>query len=308
MRLDFNVLWVEDQPERVAAQIKGIAKKMEDEGFEFKPTICRSMEEVKAALAPDVFDDEIDLILVDWDLGGGAEGQHAIAEIRDTIQYKDVVFYSAQTAPEKLRQLAFDAKLEGVYCVAREGLVDEVAGVFDSLVKKVLDLDHARGIVMGATSDIDHMVTECLVAMHEQVDDEGKRAMLADAIKLLDSRLEDFTKRVTKLRGATALTEFIEEHMLFTANDRLRVLSRVLETDDFKAHISARPSVTTYMGKVVPERNILGHQVLVPKGKPKVVTNNEGKQVDVAEVRILRRLILGLRHEFRKLLTALRGT
>lgn len=308
MRLDFNVLWVEDQPDRVAAQIKGIAKKMEDEGFELRATICKSMAEVKGVIASDVFNDEVDLILVDWDLGSGTQGQHAIAEVRGAIQYKDVVFYSAQTAPDQLRQLAFDATLEGIYCVTREGLVDEVVGVFESLVKKVLDLDHARGIVMGATSDIDYMVTECLLTMHGQLNDDGKTAMLKDAVKRVDARLKDLTKRADKLRKASDMTAFLAEHMLFTANDRLRILSHALESDAFKEHVAAKPSVGTYMEKVVPERNILGHQVLVPDGKPQAVADHKGKPVSLDEVRTLRRLILTLRHEFRRLLTALRGS
>ena len=53
-------------------------------------------------------------------------------------------------------------------------------GVFDFLVKKVLDLDHTRGIVMGATSDIDFIVNECLV-MIEKIDVAGKDAMLKEA-------------------------------------------------------------------------------------------------------------------------------
>jgi hypothetical protein len=41
MRLDFNVLWVDDQPEYVASQIKSIALKMAAEGFEFNPRFYR---------------------------------------------------------------------------------------------------------------------------------------------------------------------------------------------------------------------------------------------------------------------------
>jgi hypothetical protein len=68
MRLDFNVLWIDDQPDRVGAQIMAIKKQMADEGFEFAPKLCKSMSEIHDAISSDVFTDEIDLILVDWDL------------------------------------------------------------------------------------------------------------------------------------------------------------------------------------------------------------------------------------------------
>ena len=55
--------------------------------------------------------------------------------------------------------MASEAGIEGIYCAERENLPDEVIGVFESLIKKVLDLDHTRGIVMGGrvTSTIPSM-------------------------------------------------------------------------------------------------------------------------------------------------------
>jgi hypothetical protein len=73
MRLDFNVLWVDDQPDRIKAQIEAIERRMEAQGFLFKPTLCRSIDEVQQSVSNYIFTDEIDLILVDWDLGGGVD-------------------------------------------------------------------------------------------------------------------------------------------------------------------------------------------------------------------------------------------
>ncbi len=172
MRLDFNALWVEDQPNAVKDQSEAIAEGMVEDGFEFRPTMCRTLDAVKALLADDIFNDEVDLILVDWDLGGGVQGQDAIAAIRQDILYKDVVFYSANNNVLQLRNLAVAAGVEGIYCATRAQLVQEVLGVFQSLVKKVLDLDHSRGIVMGATSDIDRLVLEFVEIIHGKVADK----------------------------------------------------------------------------------------------------------------------------------------
>lgn len=307
MRLDFNVLWVDDQPDRIRSLIDAIERRMEAQGFLFKPTLCRSIDEVQQLVGDTIFKDEIDLILVDWDLGGGVEGQDAIAATRDAVAYKDVVFYSAMKPAEELRQLASDRQLEGIYCATRENLVEEVIGVFDSLVKKVLDLDHTRGIVMGATSDIDHMVNECLVAIHDKLDDEGQQAMLKEALERIDERISDLTKRAAALKDSTKMATLFEAHLIFTANDRLRILSRVLKYEAFKDHAVARKAVIAYMQDVVPERNGLGHLVYVPEGKPQAVTTIEGKEISLDETRELRRTILGLRQDFRNLLFALQA-
>ena len=216
MRLDFNVLWVDDQPNAVNAQITRITTLMAGEGFSFNPTQCRTIDEVEALIAGDVFQDEVDLILVDWDLGGGVHGQDVIERIRQVAQYKDVVFYSAQTPAADLRRLAFDKGLEGIYCASREGLVDEVVGVFESLVKKVLDLDHTRGIVMGATSDIDHMIHSCLLHIEAKLDDAGKKVLVEQAIKRVQERVKDIAKQGEKLGAATNVTTIIDK---FTATN-----------------------------------------------------------------------------------------
>ncbi len=278
---------------------------MADEGFNFSPTQCASIDEVEALIAGDVFQDEVDLILVDWDLGGGVHGQDVIERIRQVAQYKDVVFYSARTPAAELRRMAFERDLEGIYCASREGLIDEVLGVFESLVKKVLDLDHTRGIVMGATSDIDHMIHSCLLHIEAKLDDGGKKALVDQAIKRVQERVKDIAKQGEKLGAATSITTILEAHMIFGANDRLRMLRRLLEGD--ANHGPSVETIKSYMDNVVPERNVLGHMLLAPEGKPQAVVNNEGTQINLGDMRTLRKTILGLREDFRTLVDALRA-
>jgi len=307
MRLDFNVLWVDDQPDRVNAQVTAITTQMASEGFQFNATLCRSMEEVQERIADNLFTDEVDLVLVDWDLGTGATGQEAIAAIRIYVPWKDVVFYSAKTPAATLRQLAFDNQLEGVYCASREDLVEEVMGVFESLVKKVLDLDHTRGIVMGATSDIDHLVNECLALMHEKLDEAGKVAMVGEMLGRIQERIKGLVAKAGKLQASKAWADIFKSHEIFTAADRLRILRLMLTVDMFKEHGEARESIVTYLKEVSPERTTLAHLVLVPDGKPQTVMNTEGVVVSLEETRDLRRQILDLRGDFRGLHAALKA-
>jgi len=170
-----------------------------------------------------------------------------IEKIREFSQYKDVVFYSAQTPAAELRRLAFDKELEGIYCATREELVDEVLGVFESLVKKVLDLDHTRGIVMGATSDIDHMVHSCLRHIEAKQDDVDKKALVDQAIKRAQERVKDIAKKGKELNTATDIATILNAHMIFGANDRLRLLRSLLKDDKnmCKQLIRSSPTWTT---------------------------------------------------------------
>lgn len=306
MRLDFNVLWVDDQPDRVASQIKKISLQMAEEGFDFKPRQCTSMDQVEKVISENVFTDEVDLILVDWDLGNNVHGEDAINRIRQIVQYKDVVFYSGEATVMQLRQKAFDKKLEGVYCASREDLIDEVIGVFESLIKKVLDLDHTRGIVMGATSDIDHMVNSCLALAHGKLDDDGKARFIDGALKRVAEKVKDVTKQGEKLNATPSVEALFKAHMLFTSDDRLRMLAKILGMEEFAAYSGSVTTIKAYREGVVHDRNTLGHAVLVPQGKPSAVVDDAGKTVDIAQMRELRKLILSLRADFRALLDAMR--
>lgn len=307
MRLDFNVLWVDDQPARVASQIKKISLQMAEEGFDFKPRQCTTMDQVEEVISEHVFIDEIDLILVDWDLGNNIHGEDAIDRIRQIVQYKDVVFYSGEATVMQLRQKAYDKKLEGVYCASREDLIDEVIGVFDSLIKKVLDLDHTRGIVMGATSDIDHMVNTCLALAHDKLDVKGRAKFIDDALKRVADKVKNIARQGEKLNATPSVEALFKAHMLFTSDDRLRLLANILGMEEFAEYSARVTTIQLYRDEVVHDRNTLGHAVLVPQGKPSTVIDDTGKVIDIAQMRELRKLILSLRADFRALLDAMQA-
>ncbi|MBU2772430.1 hypothetical protein HMI48_09730 [Acidithiobacillus ferrooxidans] len=307
MRLDFNVLWVDDQPNYVASQSKSITQKMANEGFDFRPKLCETLDEVGAQISEDVFTDEIDLILVDWDLGNNEYGEDAIERVREIVRYKDVIFYSGQATVTELQQKAFDRKLEGVYCASRGELIDEVIGVFESLIKKVLDLDHTRGIVMGATSDIDDMIKTCLTLAHNKLDEEGKAKFIKDALELVDIQVVNIAKQGERLKSSPSMEALFKAHMLITSDHRLRMLASVLDMKEFEVHAAGAVTLKRYREHVVHDRNTLGHAVLVPEGKPNSVIDDTGRIVDIVQMRELRKLILNLRAEFRALLDAMRA-
>ena len=117
--------------------------------------------------------------------------------------------------------------------------------------------------------------------------------------------MKDIAKQGAKLETATSVTTILEAHMIFGANDRLRMLQRLLEND--ANHAQSAQTVQTYIDNVVKQRNDLGHLVLAPEGKPEAVVNSDGKQINLEDMRNLRKMILGLRQDFRALADALRG-
>lgn len=307
MRLDFNVLWVDDQADELRGTRDGLARRFSADGFQLNPTFCGTITEVKAFLAESVFSDEVDLVLVDWELGSGDQGQNAIETIREPIPFKDIIFYSARADTAELRKLAYERQLDGVYFASRNDLITEVMGVFNSLVKKALDLDHIRGIVMGATSDIDQLVREALEAAHDRSTPEGQKAILDEMLELLDEKLPNLQKRIEKLKANPAVKAIISEHFTFSANDGLRILSRVLASNEFENQNGFVGPLKQYMTKVVPKRNILGHKVLSPEGKPiGLAGESVAEVISFEEMKDLRKILLELRSSFREMFDSLR--
>ena len=307
MRLDFNVLWVDDQPEHVAAQITSVKSKMAAEGFDFKHRQCTTIAQMETAIAENVFTDEVDLILVDWDLGNNEHGDDAIERIRQIALYKNVVFYSGQATVVELQKKAYEKHLEGVYCASRAELVDEVIGVFESLIQKVLDLDHTRGIVMGATSDIDHIVISCLRLAHDKLNDAGKTDFINEVSKRVRDQVKNILKQGKKLRAEQGVDSLLASHMLFTSDHRLQLLANLLAKEAFAAHADSAAAIQSYRNGVVRDRNTLGHAVLVPDGKPNAVVTDSGAVINITQMRELRKLLLNLRADFRALLRAMQA-
>ena len=104
MRLDFNVLWIDDQKDSIQSTVQRLRREIRNRGFELKETLVTSVANARKELAVDVFTDNIDLVLVDYDLGKGAHGDTALKDIRTSLPYREIVFYSAK-APGELRDL-----------------------------------------------------------------------------------------------------------------------------------------------------------------------------------------------------------
>ena len=85
------------------------------------------------------------------------------------------------------------------------------------------------------------------------------------------------------------MTALLKAHMLFTANDRLRMLvGFVIRKGSAQRHAAAREFVTRYIQEVVPKRNDLGHKVLLPDGRTMAIASIDGaKEMSLEELRDL---------------------
>jgi hypothetical protein len=303
MRLDFNILWVEDQPANVQSQREAIDRRIRNEGFRLQTEFARSMQEAQGFLSSDIYGDHIDLILMDYDLGAGPAGDDGLVEVRRMFPFKDIVFYSAQAAD--LARIVADKRVQGVFCSDRLGLPDEVAGLFESLIKKVLDIDHSRGIIMGSSSDIDGLIFDCLSAHFAKDGD-----VLSDpARQIILTRLAEIKKRfdetVDAVAAATKVADLAELHNVYTSIDRLNLLRKILEVGGAHAEVCAAMKV--YANQTVPKRNVLAHVRVERDGFSRKLFDKKGNELTSDVVRELRHALLRHQEGFEALINRLRS-
>lgn len=284
MRLDFNVLWVENQQDLVQSQREKLELKVRSEGFRLNVKFVASVDEAMACLADDIYSDHVDLILMDYDLGPGKKGDDGLVEVRARIPFRDVVFYSSKA--DDLLNMVLTRRVHGVYCSTREDLPDTSIGVFEAIVKKVIDIDHSRGIVMGTTSDIDHYVMDALAAAFEKCAPEIKSKALFRVQEDVKKIREDFEASIAAVEAATQPSDLFEQHAVYTSIKRLELLRKILqEIPEFKDHDAA---LSGYAQKVVPKRNILAHVRVEVDGFTRKLVDRKGVEHTSTHMKDLR--------------------
>ena len=260
MNLDFKILWFDDQPESMRITAEGIKTRLARLGFNLTIRSIDRIIDLKSLVPTLKREGKYDLIMLDWDMGKSASGDVIARELRTKFHYMDIVFYSAETMHE-LRTKIYNQGIDGVYCAQRNNLIVDTMDLIRSILKKVLDLNQMRGIMMAQVSDFDKKLTNCLMAWHELVDVDGK----ADLVEKIKSAIKkSHEDKLDKLTGVQPENEFNDllEMWSFSSDLRFRVLLKILK-DHNKGHTTQDilDKFKTFQSEVLKPRNDLAHVV-----------------------------------------------
>jgi DNA-binding NarL/FixJ family response regulator len=247
MNLVYKILWFEDEILWAKPLIPEIKSFVEELGFQFvEPKFEKDNSNID-----NIEYDNYDLILMDYRLSGSEKGDALINRIREHSFYSEILFYSASGAPT-LRKAVLDNELDGVYCSdrQRDSFLPKVKEVIKATVKKVLDVNTLRGIVMAETSDIDEKMLEIISLYANMLDTDGKNAFLEKRRK----KIVDSTESKIKKIKISNIDE-ISGNFLFDANQKWMTV-----LDIVKKIISEREEITKlYDPEIIKKRNLLAH-------------------------------------------------
>ncbi|HJH30583.1 MAG TPA: response regulator [Methanosarcinaceae archaeon] len=152
MRLRYKILIFEDDLEWADSIKEELIEIVESEGF-----LINLDEDIKHCTKESDFRgdfDKYDMILVDYDLKS-EYGDQIIENIRNHQNFTDVIFYTQ--GGSNLLKILYSKEIQGIYWSPRIYCVDKFSKVFQNSVKKVLDLNNLRGLVMAEASRLDEL-------------------------------------------------------------------------------------------------------------------------------------------------------
>lgn len=176
MNLSYKILWIDDEKSFIDSfDNESLEEYVASQGFDLEMQYRMTPEEIKL----EVDGSEYDLLIIDYNIAeGDLHGSDVIRQVRDKNCLTEVIFYSSSGIPT-LRNVAAEKELEGVYFSGRktDQLLRKITDVFNLTVRKVVDVNNMRGIVMAGVADLDHAVVDVIRGIHELLDGDGQTAL-----------------------------------------------------------------------------------------------------------------------------------
>jgi CheY-like chemotaxis protein len=248
MRLKYKILWFEDDADFFESlDHDGIKSHLDAQGFDLETERMSGDEDIQNVLKQAK---KADLIVMDYGLEESHFGDQIIKEIRNGSINTQVVFYSARGIGD-LRKLVLEKELDGIYYGSRNEISQDVLPVIDSSIRKVLDLENSRGLVMAELGELDLIMNRIIIAVHES--SEEKRTFIRGKLK---KRLSDQQETLAKvLEQFDSLTiEDLVDHL--DSSMRCNTVKSICKNLKFDEH---NEQLGSFVGEILFPRNCLGH-------------------------------------------------
>lgn len=269
MKINYSILWFDDQQE--------FFDSLDREYIENEIKSWGLIPNIIPVHNPAEFHEhspykDLDLIIVDLDLGTDENGATFINEIRDHQVYTEVIFYSARG---DIWEEISNKRLEGVFVSNKtSGVIeDKVVKVAKQSVHKVLDLDNMRGIVMAEVGELDGLLESIFHSAIHGVDAEHMQSIfdkfhidINGPATLLMESLKNF-KDNPSIESLLVLTDSSEKK--WQTFNRIRKHHAVLKSHDLP---------NQYTQEILFPRNCLAHGTPTRQQDGTFIFKHRGKE------------------------------
>lgn len=282
MRIDYNILWFENEDGWLRPTVRNLRTFLDDYGFKLNVITEKDNSNV-AELIRQIKDNviDIDVVFMDYRLAKEQKGDLIIEEIRKTELFTEIVFYSQDTDVKAVIEKTIGS-VEGIYYSGRDIFLDKAKNVINHSIKKVQEVNSMRGLILAAVSDIDENMLEIIqsvITNDKAIGDEVKKYTYEVCDGFLKIKAADFDKYVEE-DNIIGLTN---DTLIFDSYKKARVLQKIvsLKKDPDLTHLKG--FLESFNKGVIKPRNAFGHvapqviggkRVLVPKRGEDIIFND----------------------------------
>lgn len=257
MNITYSILWFDDTAEWFEGQdLSPITDQIESWGFEPDIRLVTNPDEFMSLVPFNQFD----LIVVDFNLQAyDKHGDEFIQKIRENSVFTEVVFYSAQAASELWRAVS-KRQLEGVFVANRNNVIQKIIDVSHQTVRKVLDLENMRGIVMAEVGDLDLLLDEIIRKGATSITEDERETIHKKFHKDFKEQLNSSLKRAEEFLAAPTTESMLD---LCDTMKRWNNFNRIK-----KVHSTIKDlEIGDYDNDVIHPRNFLAHGIPSPRAE-----------------------------------------
>jgi len=294
MKIDYNILWVEDDRSWYDTTLELFRGTLEEKGFELKSERKTSFQQVQDLILKDSLQ-KYDMLLIDFTLPNSSDGDKIIKLIRDSDIYTDVLFYSS--AIENIRDSISKYGLEGVYTASRIDIEAKFISVFSTTIKKIQEVNSMRGLIMGETAELDVEIENLvmtLIEKYEKTESDLKPIIEEKEFNKLKEKVDKFWDKYSDFHNYFPKLDAIKKWEI------LRDLLKA-QKPKFDKFLEINK---TYQNEVISIRNIFAHAKAEENDKKMVLKgqfNKKDFEFDEAECIKIRQKLITHRNNIKSL-------
>ena len=258
MTIKYKILWVDDNINDL--EDSGVIQDINDyiTGLGFEPMINKC-EEAKEALNA-ATTNKYDLIISDLNLAHEEtemEGDALINKIREAEIFTEILFYSSQTGFEEKAKELFKDRISFSSFQGDEAyqiLLKKIKLLIKLTVQKLEEIDNLRGVIIGATCEIDSMIQEKLKCIFSKQD---SKYLFKYAKKNVVCNHKDREKKIKSLNE----NDYLENTLFSDSSSRARLLNKYLKEKklQYKYKGDKENFYENYQKNILDVRNKLAH-------------------------------------------------
>lgn len=267
MRIEYKILWVEDNKSWFDTMEELCEGFLDDLGFKIECNRFVNYNEVEAEIVLNNLK-EYDILLVDYSLKGSPNGDEIIKLIRDQKDnpiLTDVLFYSNDI--QAVRDSIKKYELEGVYTSHRNDVFTKFELVANTTIKKVQEVNTMRGLIMAETSDLDELMSTII-----------QKLLKSDITEQIENYINGLLDEVTE-NIKIYLSKDIETKVInsgyFNSLKKAKTITKLYKLKG----IGQKGFAHLYDTKVISTRNLFAHVTETEKeGEKVLVSHLTGKE------------------------------